>query len=112
MVGFPFFRRPTYKNAQQQYDFVSTNFHLPGASDVGQADLIFVQNTYDKNGNGVRTDDGVTHVGLAVEHEKWFAAESKMVDFYCYQGFKDAHPGDDCKVSSLWSKFYSYGSIF
>ena len=46
MVGFNFF---VGKNAQGQYNFVKGNFNLPSPNTVLFGDLVFFENTYDKN---------------------------------------------------------------
>jgi hypothetical protein len=112
MVGFKFF---VQKNAQGQFDFVRSNFSIPDANSVLFGDIIVFENTYDKNENNIRTDDGVTHIGIVDKPQKWVAAESKMVESYCTSGFKAANSADACIVSGLWpgkyANFFSYGSV-
>jgi cell wall-associated NlpC family hydrolase len=109
-VGFQFF---VGRNAQSQYDFVRSNFRTSGSVLFG--DLVFFENTYDKNRNNIRSDDGVTHVGIVWKPEMWIAAEGDFVEAYCTAGYRAANPSAGCLLTGVWpgkyANFYSYGSV-
>ncbi len=80
------------KNAKTQYGIV-TNKHGWDKVDIG--DLIFFDNTFDKNRNKV-IDDPLTHVGLVANKSstnfQWIAAQSKRgVQWYRFGNCPNPH---------------------
>ncbi|MBI5184182.1 MAG: C40 family peptidase [Nitrospinae bacterium] len=91
------------KNAQIQYDFIVAQNGLTSYPQTG--DLVFFQNTDDRNKN-LKEDDGITHVGIYLWNDVMVSAGVTLgVEFYSVKGYFKT------KINKQ-DAFVGYGTVF